>query len=150
MTGVQTCALPIWGGANPFINNSELRFLVGYEQDLGHELTMGVQYYVEHMLDYDDYRRTLPAGSHPRDENRHVVTLRLTKLLMNQNLRLSMFVYYSPSDHDAYLRPSVNYKVNDHWTLEAGANVFTGDRSHTFFGQFERDTNVYLAARYSF
>jgi hypothetical protein len=40
--------------------------------------------------------------------------------------------------------------MNDHWTVEAGGNVFLGDEPHTFFGQFEDSTNVYAAARYSF
>ncbi len=44
-----------------------------------------------------------------RDHFRHLTTVRLTKLLMNQNLWLSLFTYYSPSDKDAHLRPNVNY-----------------------------------------
>jgi hypothetical protein len=31
-----------------------------------------------------------------------------------------------------------------------GANVFVGRRADTFFGQLERNTNIYTAARYSF
>jgi len=31
-----------------------------------------------------------------------------------------------------------------------GANVFLGRRDHTFFGQFEHDSNVYAGVRYSF
>ena len=79
-----------------------------------------------------------------------MISLRLTKLLMNQNLTLSLFTYYSPSDRDAYLRPTVTYKVDDHWTVECGGNLFFGASSTTFFGQFEGNTNVYLATRYSF
>jgi len=137
-------------GDDPLVRNSELRLLVGYEQEIGHDFTAGLQYYLEWMMDYDDYHRTLPPGIHSRDQLRHVLTLRLTKLLMNQNLTLSFFAYYSPSDSDAYLRPKVHYKVSDHWAAEVGANIFLGSRDHTFFGMFERDTNVYCGARYSF
>ena len=136
-------------GANPRVNNSEMRYLVGYSQEIGKELTAGVQYYVEQMLDYGAYLANLPGGA-ARDEFRHVTTLRLTKLLMNQNLRLSVFGYYSPSDEDVYLRPNVNYKASDNLALEAGANIFFGDESYTFFGQFENNTNIYSAVRYSF
>ena len=139
------------GGDDFGVNNSEFRFLIGYEQELAKELTGGIQYYVEHMMDYDAYANSpfflfLPK----RDENRHVITARLTKLLMNQNLVLSFFTYYSPSDNDAYLRPKATYKVNDQWTVEAGGNVFLGQDDYSFFGQFERTTNVYLSARFSF
>ncbi|HRT95245.1 MAG TPA: hypothetical protein P5532_12530 [Planctomycetota bacterium] len=138
------------GGANPLVRNSEARFLAGYEQEVARDLTAGVQYYLEWMRDYGDYRRTLPAGVRPRDEFRHVVTARLTQLLMNQNLRLSLFVFYSPSDSDAYLRPKALYKIDDHWSAEVGGNLFFGARDHTFFGQFEENSNVYGAVRFSF
>jgi len=141
------------GGGDPFVNNSQFRLLLGYEQDLpelARDLTVGVQYYLEWMCDYGAYRDSLPPGIPAADERRHVVTFRLTKLLMNQNLILGLFAFYSPSDSDAYLRPHVKYKINDHWTVEAGGNVFFGAHDYTFFGQFERDTNVYAALRYSF
>ncbi len=131
------------------INNSELRFLAGYSQEIGKDFTAGLQYYVEHMLDYDQHKASLPSGL-SRDRNRHLITVRLTKLLMNQNLRCSLFTYYSPSDEDAYMRPIVNYKVNDNLAVEAGANVFFGKYPSTFFGQFKNNTNIYTALRYSF
>ena len=137
-------------GDDPLVRNSEYRFLVGYEQEIARELTLAVQYYIELMTDYRSYRRNLPAGSRRADEDRHVATVRLTKLLMNQNLRLSLFTYYSPSDQDAYLRPNVHYKIDDRWSAEVGANVFVGDERHTFFGQFEKNCNVYAALRCSF
>lgn len=137
-------------GGRPLVNNSEFRLLLGYEQELAKEFTGAVQYYVEHMMDYDAYRNTLPRILEPRDENRHVLTLRLTKLLMNQNLTLSLFTYWSPSDEDAYLRPRVTYKVSDQWTVEAGGNAWIGADDHTFFGQFEDNTNVYAGLRYAF
>jgi len=126
-----------------------LRFLAGYSQEIGKDFTAGLQYYVEHMLDYDQHKASLPSGL-SRDRNRHLITVRLTKLLMNQNLRCSLFTYYSPSDEDAYMRPIVNYKVNDNLAVEAGANVFFGKYPSTFFGQFKNNTNIYTALRYSF
>lgn len=137
-------------GDDPFVNNSELRFLVGYEQELATEFTGSVQYYLEHMLDYEDYRDSLPPGTQARDEDRHLLTLRLTKLLLNQDLTLSLFTFYSPSDHDAYLRPAVSYELSDAWTVSTGGNLFAGQDAHTFFGQFEDNSNWYLSLRYAF
>jgi hypothetical protein len=91
----------------------------------------------------------MPSGL-TRDKDRHLFTLRLTKLLMNQNLRCSFFTYFSPSDKDVYMRPNVNYKVSDNLAVEAGANIFFGDYQSTFFGQFENNTNIYTGVRYSF
>lgn len=136
-------------GDDPLINNSEMRYLAGYTQEIGRDFTMGVQYYVEQMLDFSAYKTNLPSGP-ARDRDRHVTTLRLTKLLMNQNLRCSLFTYYCPSDKDVYVRPNVNYKVSDNLAVEAGGNIFFGDYPNTFFGQFHDNTNLYLGLRYSF
>ena len=137
-------------GKDPMIRNSEIRLLVGYEQEIAKDLTGAIQYYVEYMADYDDYRRTLPEGIHAKDEDRHVVTLRLTKLMMNQNLRLSLFAYYSPTDADVYIRPKVRYKFSDRWEGEIGGNIFIGKEEHTFFGQFEENSNIYASVRFNF
>ncbi|MBN2711728.1 MAG: hypothetical protein JXR97_04745 [Planctomycetes bacterium] len=137
-------------GTDPLTRNSEWRFLVGYEMEIAKDLTAGMQYYVELMDDYGNYQRNAFDGKPENDEYRQLVTLRLTKLLMNQNLTLSTFIYYSPSDRDAYIRPNVNYKLNDSWTAEAGGNLFFGEDDHTFFGQFEDNTNMYLSIRRSF
>ncbi len=137
-------------GDNPFVNNSELRWLVGYQRDLGNDINAGVQYYMEWMQDYGDYKRHLPVGAPDKEEYRQVVTLSLSKLMMNQNLRLSLFTYYSPTDNDAYLRPQVSYKYSDSVKLFIGGNWFCGNEESSFFNQFEHNSNIYAGIRYSF
>ena len=136
-------------GKNNLIDNSQMRYLVGYTQEIARDFTAGLQYYVEQMLDYSQYKSNLISGP-ARDRDRHLITLRLTKLLMNQNLRCSLFTYFSPSDKDVHMRPNINYKVGDNLALEIGGNIFFGDYPNTFFGQFRNNTNVYAALRYSF
>ena len=137
-------------GKDPFVPNSEIRLLAGYEREVARNLTAKLQYYIEYMQDYDNYKASITESENARDKDRHVLTLRLTKLALGQNLTLSFFAYFSPSDEDAYLRPMMKYKVTDSWLLTTGGNIFTGKKDHTFFGQFEKNTNVYVAARYSF
>lgn len=137
-------------GDDPLVRNSEIRTLAGFERELTSDFTGGFQYYLEWMQEYETYKSKLPAGTAAKDEFRHVLTLRLTKLLMNQNLRLSLFTYYSPSDQDGYIRPKVHYKVTDQWAIETGANIFFGKEDYTFFGQFQNNTNAYAGVRWSF
>lgn len=138
-------------GTDPFVRNSEVRLLAGYEHEIVKDLTGSVQYYIEHMMNHDEYLAVYPgpAGTEA-DENRHVVTLRLTQMLMNQNLILSLFTYWSPTDQDGYIRPKASYKLTDRWLLETSAGFFFGKDDYTFFGQFEDNSNIALAARYSF
>lgn len=137
-------------GNNPFVNNSEFRALVGYEQEVARNLTLGTQYYLEHLFDYSNYQNTLPIDFPQRDQNRHLLTTRLTLLTHNQNITWSLFSYYSPSDMDFYLRPKVNYKINDRLITELGGNIFGGRKDYTLFGQFQNNSNVYLSIRYGF
>jgi hypothetical protein len=137
-------------GDDPFIRNGESRVLVGYEQEAARNLTLGLQYYLERLEDYDAYRATLPADAPPRDELRRVVTVRATWLTMNQNLVWSLFAFYSPTDEDAYVRPKVSYRIDDQWSAELGGNLFHGKEQHTFFGQLEDNSNAYAALRYGF
>ncbi len=137
-------------GSNPLVPNSEWRWLAGYEQEIIRNLTAGFQYYIEAMQEYDRYLDAHASLATARDEYRQVATMRLTWLLLNQNLTLSLFNYWSPSDEDGYVRPIVEYKLTDAWLVTAGANLFWGQDEHTFFGQFENNNNIYVGCRYSF
>lgn len=148
-----------YDGVNPLVRNSEYRYLIGYEQELFSNFTANLQYYVEYMDDYDTYLSTLPVGMPPRDKVRELITLRLTFMLMDQKLILSLFHYYSPTDKDGYIRPKVSYKASDRMLFDLGANIFWGeeerlstgiDQQTTFFGQFEDNTNVFVGMRYTF
>ncbi len=137
-------------GSDNFINNSEWRGLLGYEVEVATDTTLAAQYYLEVLQDYTHYQQALMPGQIARDEVRQVITTRLTRLAMNQNLTISFFAFYSPTDRDAYIKPSVSYKIDDHWTATAGANWFIGKDEHTFFGQFESNSNAFVALRYGF
>ncbi len=136
--------------SNPLIRNDEFRLSVGYEQEIGTELTGSLQYYLERRLDYDQYLSSLPEGAIRDKQNRHLFTVRLTKLLMQQDLRLSLFNFYSPSDHDGYLRLNASYKMRDNLTIEAGGNIFYGQYNYSFFGQFKDNSNLFAAVHYDF
>ena len=137
-------------GGNPFVENPSIKYLVGYERQAWTDFTVGVQYYVEQMLHFDRFKSSLPPGSPSRDEFRHLLTLRLTQLLRYQTVELSLFVFFSPSDSDYYLRPVASYKITDQLTGVLGANLFGGAKESTAFGQLDANDNVYLRLTYSF
>jgi len=137
-------------GRDALVENSSIKYLAGYSRDMGGDLTIGAQYLVEQMLNYDSYTANLGAGEIARDEFRHLATLRVMKLMKAQTIEAVLFVFYSPTDNDAYVRPSVGYKITDRVKATVGANIFTGAYDHTEFGQFEKNDNVYARLRYSF
>jgi len=137
-------------GTDSLIPNSQARYLLGYRRQLGKDLSGGLQYYGEYMLRHGRYRGTIPAGFPAADRLRQVLTLRLTRTFKYQTWRVSLFSYWSPTDEDFYLIPEVRHSLADGIWLALGANIFGGASRTTFFGQFDRNDNVYMSARYEF
>ena len=137
-------------GKNPNIMNSQAIFLIGYEKEICKDFTAGMQYYLEYLLNYDSYKNNLAKEQNVKDEMRHVLTLRLTYLMLNQNLTLSFFSYFSPSDVDCLIKPLIKYKITDDWLIDFGAHIFIGKEKYTFFSQFKKNTSVFLGIKFSF
>jgi hypothetical protein len=138
-----------YAGTEPGIPNSETHILAGYQTELGTDFTAGAQYYAGILSDYAGYKERLLSGASPRDRIRQVATLRLTRLLNYQTVRLSLFAFYSPSDGDSMLIPEVSYTVRDDLTVTVGAHIISGS-SFTPFGALNTNDNLYLILRQSF
>ena len=164
-------------GINPLVPNSSLRYLALYEKSLAQTLDMGIQYYGEALQNFENIDNNVSSflqsgGLAPldvetfKDEFRHLLTLRLTKKMLNETLWLTWFNYFSPSDQDFYLRPSIQYKYSDQVSLTVTGNIFGAygdnndeanrkanllpDYRNTMFGQFSDDRNINFTARYIF
>ncbi len=139
-------------GDDPMIENSDLKGLLGYQKELMKDLTISLQYHFEYMLYYDDYvgSFSLQDEEIEKDEVRHLITTRVTKLLKMQTINLSLFAFFSPSDEDGYLLPSFSYQWTDQINITCGGNIFFGEKEHTFFGMFRHDSNVYARLRYGY
>jgi hypothetical protein len=137
-------------GRNPLIENPSLRYLVGYERELRTDFTVRAQYYLEQMLEYGAYKASLPPGAPERKEYRHLLFLRLTRLLRYQTVELSFIGFYGPSDEDGMVNPQASCKITDRMSVALGANIFFGKKESTQFGQLEKDDNLYLRLRASY
>ncbi len=137
-------------GTLSHIPNSQIRALVGYEQEIFSNFTISTQYYLEHLKDYKKLKKNsaFPEFEHVR--NRQLLTLRLRWLTFQQKLTLGIFGFWSPTDKDSYFRPNINYRHNDEWSFSAGLNIFKGSTNSTFFGQHNQNSNFWLSARYNY
>ena len=79
--------------ADPFIFNSQLRFLLGYEWEAVRNFNVGLQYYLEHIRDHDRLIENSPFPEFEPPENRHVLTTRLTYRAMQDKLTWSFFAF---------------------------------------------------------
>ena len=137
-------------GRDPLIPNDQLRVLAGYEWEPRANFTVGLQYYLEWTLDHKRLIDNSLAPDFEPDEWRHVLTTRFTYRAARDRHVLSLFAFASPSDRDLYLRPNYTYRHSDQWSWVFGGNLFAGDAEHTFFGQLEDASNLYLRIRYHY
>jgi hypothetical protein len=137
-------------GTDPTTPNSQFRGLAGYERELFPKFQMGLQYYLEYTLKYDELQSNSLWPAYEQHEFRHLLTLRLTQFLVMDNLELSLFTFFSPDELDTYIRPRITYKIIEPLAIVVGANLMFGRHDYTFFGQLKENTNVYARLRYSF
>jgi len=137
-------------GRNPDLPNDQLRLLTGFEREWVTNFTIGLQYYLEWIQDYEMLIENSPTPRFEPDEFRHLVTARLTYRARQDTVTWSLFSFWSPSDNDYYIRPVVNFRFSDAWNFAAGLNLFGGNSQYTFFGQFDDASNAYLRARFNF
>lgn len=136
-------------GTDPFINNSQIRILAGYNRQVWVDATLGVQFYVEHMQDYSAYREALPVATAPRAEWNKVATLRFTQFLMRQTLTANLFSYWGLSDSDRFLQATLRYAFTDNLWGEVGAHYFSGNQQG-MFGALDRNDNIYFTLRFAY
>ena len=137
-------------GDNPYIPNSGIKGLFGFEKQVANNLTANLQWQADYMTDYDIYKTQMAGAEFIRDEVYHLLTTRWTKLLNSELITLSFFGFYSPTDEDAYIRLSSSYKYTDQVNITIGGNIFDGKHKSTDFGQFMLNDNVYLKLTYGF
>lgn len=137
-------------GADPAMENSQVRGLLGYSHALWEDATLGLQGYVEWMQDHDTYLASMPAGFPARDEVRVMATARFTQLLLHQTLTINLFAFWGITEQDAYLIPSIRYAITDALWAELGLNIFLRKDKHTMFGMVDNNDNIYITARYGF
>lgn len=137
-------------GKIPGIDNSQSKFLIGYQKAFRGDFTVGLQYYGELMYEYRQYEDNLPSTFVKRKQLHQYLTLRLTKLLKYQTLKLSLFSFYSPDEEDFLIMPAVSYNFTDNFQATFGANIFGGRNTNTALGQHDKDDNIHLTLRYSF
>ncbi|MCC7202494.1 MAG: hypothetical protein IT393_07540 [Nitrospirae bacterium] len=137
-------------GDDPTISNSSARYILGYSKQIWSDFTAGVQYYGEYMQDYGQYENSLPAGFPKSDKLHQLVTLRLTQMLKYNTLRLSLFTFYSPDDEDYFVIPEARYNITDSLWFSGGINIFGGKDSRTFFGQLDKNDDLFATMRYEF
>jgi len=128
--------------ADGFSNKKRNTFnaLAGLDWYAGNNWTLMVQYMHKYIA---DYRKDLDF-----EKNSSTVTARISKELLNNTLKLSLFGYLGVDNLGFYTRALADYLLNDQITLSLGADRFGGKRG--IFKTYEKNTQVFAKAKYFF
>jgi len=137
-------------GTNPYIDNCQVRLLMGYSLNMPSNITISSQYYIEIMKDNENYMHNLRQGERPTDYGRHVISFKIEQELLENQLKFALATLYCPTDTDIFLGPYISYIYQKIWEFRAGANFMIGNEDHTNYGQFEHNSNIYIGARIKF
>ncbi|MCP5048167.1 MAG: hypothetical protein GY940_13430 [bacterium] len=139
-------------GNDPLIENSMFKYLLGYRVDVSANLGFGVQWYRERMMDYDAYEESVGFGMFRKKEAHNTFTFRLTYKAQQETLWLNLFSYMRPEDKDSFTRLDITKRLDDHFAITAGINIFTGKENYENreFGMLRHDSNVYIRFKYNF
>ncbi len=139
-------------GDNPLMPNSSVSGMVGFERQVATGFTVNLQWQADKMFDYNYFvaEQESMGATHYRDEIKHLVTSRWTKMMSDETVTVSAFIFYSPDEKDFYFRFSTEYKYSDEIKLTIGANVFDGKYANTEFGSLDLNDNIYTKMTYNF
>ncbi len=99
----------------------------------------------ERILDYDE-EITYPMS----DAVNTTWTLGGFKQFRNSTVDMAFFVAYGTNAEEFFLRPSVQYAINDSIKIKAAADLFEGEDDDSFLGYFDEKDRVYIELKYSF
>ncbi len=142
-------------GTNPFISNSQYRYLIGYEREVVTDVILALQFYGEFMDNYAAYLAaaapafTAGLGPQPLPEHRKIGTFNLRALWMNQTLTTSLFGM-AVINGGKMLIPDIHYAVTDEFSINIGGHIFWDGPDSWMLGMMKHDDNVYVNAKWSY
>lgn len=125
--------------ANTCESNS-LNYLIGIDWYPGNEWTLTGQFADEYIIDYVENMEV--------SEHTLLSTVGLSKKILHSTLSLSAFAYIGLNEGDFFNRTSADYALSDNIHVMAGLDWFHG--SSGLFGQYNKNTQVWLKAKFSF
>lgn len=142
-------------GENFLIENSMMKYLVGYRVEFNSHIYAGIQWYQEKMLDYDKYEESYlafnPQGyAYRLKEHRNTYTARVGFKFMQDTLMLNFFSYIRPEDKDAFHKFEISKRIENHIDVAMGVNTFEGDENYTDreFGMLQDQDNAFVRFKY--
>ena len=114
--------------------------LIGIDWYAGDNWTIMAQYMHKIIMDYRDVLGT--------EQNTSMITARISKELLNNTLKLSVYGMFDVDNVGFYVRPAADYLLNDQITLSLGGDILGGRRG--IFKTYKKNTQIWVKGKYFF
>jgi hypothetical protein len=114
--------------------------LIGVDWYAGDNWTFMAQYM--HKIIMDDY------GGLGTEQNTSMITARMSKELLNNTLKLSVYGMFDVDNVGYYVRAAGDYLLNDQITLSLGSDLLGGRRG--IFKTYNKNTQIWVKGKFFF
>ena len=121
-------------------HRSSFNALLGIDWYAGDNWTVMAQYMHKVIMDYRSVLGT--------EQNTSMITARISKELLNNTLKLSVYGMLDVDNVGFYVRPAADYLLSDQITLSLGADILGGRRGT--FKTYDKNTQIWVKGKFFF
>ncbi len=121
-------------------HRSSFNALIGIDWYAGDNWTVMAQYMHKVIMDYQSVLGT--------EQNTSMITARISKELLNNTLKLSVYGMFDVDNVGFYVRPAADYLLSDQITLSLGGDLLGGRRGT--FKTYKKNTQMWVKGKYFF
>ena len=121
-------------------HRSSFNALIGIDWYAGDNWTIMAQYMHKVIMDYQSVLGT--------EQNTSMITARISKELLNNTLKLSVYGMFDVDNVGFYVRPAADYLLNDQITISLGGDWLGGRRG--MFKTYKKNTQIWVKGKYFF
>jgi len=138
------------------IDVDQYNYVLGFDKNFWSNWIFSFQFIqmwakpVEKNSSFNKNKFTLLNGATrgPLDELETILTLQIATDFLHERLKPQVLIIYG-DDNDWRISPKVSYEISDQWLVTTGLHFFEG-RESGLSGQFDKNDQLFLEAKYSF
>jgi len=147
-------------GIDYFKQNNFLYAVIGIDRNILENFNLNLQALYRHIYNFQDQNSftnisLLPILQQQRiitqqeTQDQYGFTIRPNYKLWNQSLEIEAAIIYWFNKKDYFIKPKLNYSINDNWKGIIGAEIYGGPND-SFFGELKNASAFFTEVQYLF
>lgn len=129
------------------IPNSSNEYLFAIDQKITEDSLIRFQALIQQTMNFNQQKNSITSPALNVDRYNKLFMTRFSHDTLDKKVNLSFIYFFSPNMRDGYIKPRIQFFVDETTMVESGLNIFYGKNKDTRFGQFQNNSNIYFALR---